>query len=128
MVILGFTVLAGVEIFSLLLTAQWISSINTISLIMFTFLVGIVLGRSYGEEWIDKLQWHLRSHEVAPDDVLNGAVMVLGSKLLLTPGTVTDLVGLIIIFPKTRFIAKKVARALLKKRIREGKPFFFFQD
>ena len=127
-IILGFMALAGVEMFSLYITAQYLSIINTISLIMLTFLIGIVLGRSYEEEWWGKLQWHLRSREPASDEVLNGAVMVMGSKLLMTPGTLTDLIGLIIVFPKTRFIAKSIARKLLKNRISEGKSYFFFQD
>ena len=125
-IILIFLGLAGVEIISLYYTADAISIINTISLIMFTLLVGVILGRSYEEDYWNKIQWHLRSREPASDEVLNGAVMVLGSKLLMTPGSVTDLIGLIIIFPKTRFIAKNIARKLLANRIREGKNYFFF--
>lgn len=127
-IVLGFMVMGGLEIYSLYLTAQYLSIINTISLIMLTFLIGIVLGRSYEEEWWNKIQWHLRSREPASDEVLNGAVMVLGSKLLMTPGTITDILGLIIAFPKTRFIAKNIARNLLKSRIGAGKNYFFFQD
>ncbi len=126
--ILGFILLGGVEIASLVITAQYISTINTVSLIMFTLLVGVILGRSYDEEWWQKIQWHLRSREAAPEEVLDGAVMILGSKLLMTPGVVTDVIGLIMTFPKTRFIARNMARNLLKKRIAEGKNYFFFKD
>ena len=126
--ILGFAALAGVEIASLYITAQYISTINTISLIMLTFLIGVVLGRSYQEEWWDKIQWHLRSREPASEEVINGAVMVMSSKLLITPGILTDLAGLLIAFPKTRFLARNIARKLLQRRIQEGKSYFFFQD
>lgn len=126
--ILGFIILAIVEITSLFYTAQYISTINTISLIMFTMLVGVILGRSYHEDWIEKMQWHLRSREQAPEEVLDGAVMVLGSKLLMTPGVVTDIVGLIMTTPKIRGIARRVARNVLTKRIDEGRTYFFFKD
>ncbi len=126
--ILGFIILAIVEITSLFYTAQYISTINTISLIMFTMLVGVILGRSYHEDWIEKMQWHLRSREQAPEEVLDGAVMVLGSKLLMTPGVVTDIIGLIMTTPKIRGIARSVARNVLTKRIDEGRTYFFFKD
>jgi len=126
--ILGFTVLGVSEVYSLHITAQWISFVNTISLVMFTFLLGGILGRSYGDEWLEKIQWHLRSRTVAPDDVLNGAVMVIGSMLLITPGTITDVLGLIVTFPKTRFLAIDLVRGLMRWKIARGENYFFFKD
>ncbi len=126
--ILGFIILACVEIGSLFITAKYISATNTISIVMFTMLVGIILGRSYHEDWLEKMQWHLRSREQAPEEVIDGAVVVIGSKFLITPGIVTDVIGLIMTTPKVRSIARKMARNFLKKRIDEGKTYFFFKN
>ena len=117
-----------VEVYSLAWMAQEISTVNTISWIMFTLLVGVVIGRGYGEEWFDKMQWHLKSRETPSDEVINGAVMRFGSYLLLMPGVVTDLVGFIIIIPKTRFMARAAAVRFFKSKVEKGQKWFFFKE
>jgi UPF0716 protein FxsA len=115
-----------VEIFSLTWLGTQISVLNTISFTMFTLLLGVINGRSYGEEWYEKMQWHLKSGTLPSDDVVNGAVMNVGSKLLLMPGLVTDVLGLLIVFPKTRFIPKSIALNLFKKKLSRREQWFFF--
>ena len=95
---------------------------------MFSFLVGIVVSRSYGNECFERIQRSLKSREVPADDVLNGAVMSLCSMLLITPGVVTDTIGLLIMIPATRGIFKDMALNLTRKRIQAGKQYFFFRD
>jgi UPF0716 protein FxsA len=115
-----------VEIFSLTWLGTQISVLNTISLTMLTLLLGVINGRSYGEEWYEKMQWHLKSGTLPSDEVVNGAVMNVGSKLLLMPGLVTDVLGFFIILPPTRFIAKKIALSLFKKKLSRQEQWFFF--
>ncbi len=117
-----------VEMYSLIWLASEISMINTISLIMFTLLLGVIIGRSYGQEGFEKLHWHLKSGTLPSDEAVNSAVMNVGSKLLLTPGVVTDILGLLIIIPQTRFIAKNIAMSLFKKKLSCGEQWFFFED
>ena len=118
----------GVELFGLKYVSDGISILNTVSLIMFTFLVGIVVSRSYGNECFERIQRSLKSHESPTDDVLNGAVMSLCSMLLITPGVVTDTIGLLIMIPATRGIFKNIALNLTRKRIQAGQQYFFFKD
>lgn len=122
------TVATAVEIVSLTWLGTQISVLNTISLTMLTLLLGVINGRSYGEEWYEKMQWHLKSGTLPSDEVVNGAVMNVGSKLLLMPGLVTDVLGFLIILPQTRFIAKKIALSLFKKKLSRREQWFFFQN
>ncbi len=117
-----------VEVYSLIWLASEISILNTVSLIMFTLLLGVINGRSYGQEWFEKLHWHLKSGTLPSDEAVNSAVMNVGSKLLLTPGVVTDILGLLIIIPQTRFIARNIAMSLFKKKLSCGEQWFFFED
>ena len=118
----------GIEIYGLKFVSDSISILNTVSLIMLTFLVGIVVSRSHGKEVFEKMQRQLKSREVPGEEALNGAVMGVASMLLITPGVVTDLVGLLIMTPLTRGIFKKVALDITKDRIQTGQPYFFFKD
>ena len=121
------TALTGVEILSLTWLAGEITILNTLSMTMLTLLLGVINGRGYGQEWFGKMQWHLKSGTLPSDEVVNGAVMNIGSKMLLTPGVVTDVLGLLIIFPKTRFIAKNIAIKLFKSKLSSGEQWFFFK-
>ena len=123
-----FAIGTGIELCGLKWVSDSISIVNTISLIMFSFLVGIVVSRSYGNECFERIQRSLKSREVPADDVLNGAVMSLCSMLLITPGVVTDTIGLLIMIPATRGIFKDMALNLTRKRIQAGQQYFFFRD
>jgi len=95
---------------------------------MLTFLIGIIVSQSYGKEVFEKMQRHLKSREAPGDEALNGAVMGVAGMLLITPGAVTDIIGLLIMIPITRGIFKQIASNLSKKRIESGQPYFFFKD
>ena len=123
-----FAIGTGIELYGLKWVSESISIINTISLVMFSFLVGIVVSRSYGNECFERIQRSLKSHENPTDEVLNGAVMSLCSMLLITPGVVTDTVGLLIMIPATRGIFKNIALNLTRKKIQTGQQYFFFKD
>ena len=123
-----FAIGTGVELYGLKWVSESISIINTISLVMFSFLVGIVVSRSYGNECFDRIQRSLKSRESPADEVLNGAVMSLCSMLLITPGVITDTIGLLIMIPATRGIFKNIALNLTRKRIQAGQQYFFFKD
>jgi UPF0716 protein FxsA len=118
----------GIELYGLKYVSDGISILNTVSLIMFTFLVGIVVSRSYGKEVFEKMQRQLKSREVPGDEALNGAVMGVASMLLITPGVVTDIIGLLIMTPLTRGLFKKIALDIARDRIQSGQPYFFFKD
>ena len=107
----------GIELYGLKWISESISIMNTISWVMFSFLVGIIVSRSYGDECLERIQRSLKSREAPVDDVLNGAVMSLCSMLLITPGLITDAIGLLIMVPATRGLFKGMALNLTQKRI-----------
>ena len=127
-VILFFAVGTLCEVYLLTVVSGYISIINTLSLIMFTFLVGNIIGRSWGKEYFEKMQWHLRSRSVPGDEVLNGSVMALSGMFLVTPGVITDSIGVLILLPITRGIFKGFAENLAKRKISNGELYYFFKD
>ena len=118
----------GIELYGLKFVSDSISVLNTVSLVMLTFLIGIIVSQSYGKEVFEKMQRHLKSREAPGDEALNGAVMGVAGMFLITPGAVTDIIGLLIMIPITRGIFKQIASNLSKKRIESGQPYFFFKD
>ena len=127
-VILFFAIGTFVEMYLLTIVSASISVINTLSLIMFTFLIGNIINRSWGKEYFDKMQWHLRSRSVPGDDILNGSVLALSGMFLITPGVITDVIGILIVLPFTRFIFKDITENIVKKKISNGELHYFFKD
>ena len=127
-VVLFFAVGTFFEVYLLTVVSGHISIINTLSLIMFTFLVGNIIGRSWGKEYFEKMQWHLRSRSIPGDEVLNGSVMALSGMFLVTPGVITDSLGILILFPMTRGIFKNITESLVKKKITNGELYYFFKN
>ena len=127
-VVLFFAIGTFCEVYLLTVVSGHISIINTLSLIMFTFLVGNIIGRSWGKEYFEKMQWHLRSRSIPGDEVLNGSVMALSGMFLVTPGVITDLIGVLILLPMTRGIFKDITESLVKRKIANGEFYYFFRD
>ena len=127
-VILFFAISTFAEMYLLTIVSASISVINTLSLIMFTFLIGNIINRSWGKEYFDKMQWHLRSRSVPGDDILNGSVLALSGMFLITPGVITDVIGILIVLPFTRFIFKDITESIVKKKISNGELHYFFKD
>ena len=127
-VALCFAVGTAIEIFSLKWISDIISILNTVNLIMLTFLIGIVIGRSWGKNYFEKMQWHLKSRTLPEEKVLNGAVMAIASMFLITPGIVTDTIGFLILIPISRGVFKDLARNFMKKKIASSDLHFFFPN
>jgi UPF0716 protein FxsA len=119
---------SAIELFGLLQMSSSISTLNTISIIMLSFLVGVVVARSYGKEFLEKIQWHLKSRTRPSEEVLNGAVMVFASYMLITPGPISDVVGLFILIPATRDFFKGFTLSWVNRKIANGELYFFFKD
>ncbi len=119
---------SAIELFGLLKLSDAISTLNTVSIIMLSFLIGIVVTRSYTKEFYEKLQWHLKSRTKPSEEVCNGAVMLTASFMLITPGPVSDLVGLFILIPATRELFKEFTLSWVNRKIDKGELYFFFKD
>ena len=127
-VILIFAVGSVIELYGLLWLSSIIGFLNVVNLIMFSFLIGVVVGRAYDRTWFNKMQWHLKSGTMPNEEILDGAVMNLASMALMTPGIILDTIALFVLIPPTRGLFKDMALSLTQKKISSGQVFFFFKD
>jgi UPF0716 protein FxsA len=54
-------------------------------------------------------------------EVADGAMILLAGALLLTPGFLTDVVGVLLLLPPTRALARRLAPRLAARRLRHGR-------
>ena len=117
-----------IELYVLLWVSQWISALNTISVTMLSFLMGVVVGRSWGKEHFDKIQWSLKSQTLPTDELLNAVVMASASLFLITPGIITDCIGILILIPAIRPMFREILMDFVKKKITVGELYFFIKE
>lgn len=85
----------------------------TLALLIGVSIAGTALLKREGVATWRRLQASLQRGEMPTEEVTDGALILLGGALLLTPGFVTDIAGLLMIFPLTRSTAKGLFRKML---------------
>lgn len=82
------------------LTGQ-IGFLNTILVILATGLIGAEVVRREGLKVMRRLGTSVTAEEISRN-MLEGALLVLGGFMLVTPGLITDVLGLSLVFRPTR--------------------------
>lgn len=118
--LLLFTLLPLIEIWILIELGGIIGSWPTILLIASTGFIGVFLARSQGFAVLHKMQRDLEEGIVPAEQLFDGACILLGGALLLTPGLLTDILGFSLLLPFTRIFYKKAAYKYLSRRHEEG--------
>jgi UPF0716 protein FxsA len=86
----------------------------TVLLLIGTFAVGLALAGSQARQQIRKLRSGLESPQGA---VTDGLLVALGTVLTVIPGLVTSALGLLLLLPPTRPVARPVVAALAARGI-----------
>ena len=114
---LAFTLIPAIEIYLLIQIGQSIGGLETFLLILLTGIVGAQLARSQGFALLRKIQEELASGIPSSNTVAEGLLILIGGILLITPGVITDGIGLLFIFPLSR---KILAPRVLKRMALRG--------
>lgn len=119
--LLLFTLVPLLEIWILIELGAIIGSWTTILLIASTGFIGVFLARSQGFAVLYRMRRDMESGLVPADQLFDGACILIGGALLLTPGLLTDLLGFSLLIPQTRGFFKSAAYRYLNRRQSEGK-------
>lgn len=102
-----------VELWVIVQVAGEIGVLNTIGALFAISVLGAWLLKQQGLATWARLQTTLARGEMPTKEITDGALILFGGALLLTPGFMTDVVGLILLFPPTRAIVKRAFRRVL---------------
>ncbi|MGE7905156.1 FxsA family protein [Peribacillus sp. NPDC094092] len=110
-----------VEIIVLLLSGNLIGFWPTVFLIVATGLIGAYLAKRQGMETWKKAQEQIRYGMMPGNEIIDGICIFLGAALLLSPGLISDIMGLILVFPPTRNLLKPIVIRFIMNRMNKGK-------
>ena len=108
------------ELYILIEAGRIIGLGATIGLIILTGTAGAWLARSQGVEILRKIQDETARGQMPAATLIEGALVLVGGLLLLTPGFFTDLLGFSFLVPLTRGIWRKTLRLWLEKHLKQG--------
>ncbi|HVM34893.1 MAG TPA: FxsA family protein [Actinomycetota bacterium] len=103
------------ELYVIVQVADGIGLIETIVLLIGVSLAGAWLLKQQGLHTWARLQDSLAHGKMPHRELVDGVLIVVGGALLLTPGFLTDAVGLLFLFPPTRAGLKRAARRLFAR-------------
>lgn len=89
----------------------------TIALLAADSLLGTVLLRSQGRNAWRRFNEALQTGRMPHREVQDGIAIVFGGAFLITPGFLTDIVGLLLLIPPTRAVIRRYAGHLIAKRM-----------
>lgn len=88
----------------------------TIGIVVLTAFAGTVLLRQQGLATLRKAQASLEQNRFPIDEVFDGVCLLVAGVLLLTPGFVTDAVGLLLFVPPARAVLRRLMARFIATR------------
>jgi len=108
------------EIYLFIKIGSQIGAFNTISLIFITAIVGLYYAKYEGLNTLRSAIKQIVKNEIPIYEIISGAALTFAAILMILPGFLTDIIGLLIIFPWTR---KIFLRNISKKNYKKKKNF-----
>ena len=106
-----------IEIYLFIKIGSQIGAFNTISLIFLTAIVGVYYAKYEGINTLKSAIKQTVKNEIPIYEIISGAALGFAAILMIIPGFLTDILGLLIIFPWTRkLFLKKISRKKNKNK------------
>jgi UPF0716 protein FxsA len=117
---LAFTLIPALELYLLMDIASHIGALNTLIIVLVTGFLGAWLARLEGWNTLARLQAAVREGRLPADELLDGVLVVVAAVVLITPGFLTDVAGLLLLFPPSRAPVREWLRKKVEVRVRDA--------
>jgi UPF0716 protein FxsA len=118
----AFAVLPVLEIYVLIHVGSAIGALNTIVLVLLTAFAGAWLARAEGMQTMLRIRQSMHQGIMPTSELVDAAIILAAGLVLLTPGFITDALGLLLLFPPTRKIFKEWLLRVLKEWMNNHPP------
>lgn len=118
--LLLFTIVPVIEIYLLIKAGSLIGGLPTVCILLAISFLGAYLVRSQGFRIIASIRNELSQGRLPAAQMLDGALILIGGILLMTPGFFTDFLGIFFLIPFTRRLIKMWLGLWLQSRLSRG--------
>jgi UPF0716 protein FxsA len=112
-----FIVVPILELWLIIQIGGAIGVVPTLALLLADALLGSLLLRHQGRGAWQRFNKALAERRFPGTEVADGLLIAIGGTLLLAPGFLTDIVGLVFLVPPTRAIVRRLLKSMVARRI-----------
>jgi UPF0716 protein FxsA len=120
LLVILFVLVPIAEIYVIIQVGQEIGALWTVLILIADSLIGARLLSWQGRRAWASFQSALAAGRVPHREVLDGVLIILGGAFLLTPGFITDAVGLLLLIPPTRAAFRRLLTRMMLRPSRLG--------
>src|SRR3954452_150198 len=117
LIVLAFLAVPILELYVILQVADVIGGWQTLAVLIAESLLGTWLVKREGRRTWRAFQAALDRRRPPAREVADGALVIVGGTLLLTPGFLTDIVGFFFLLPPTRPLARRLLLRVAGRRV-----------
>ena len=115
--VVAFVLIPLAEIWAILQVGQLVGPWWTIALLVLDSMIGAwLIKREGGRAW-RALREALQHGRMPARELADGALILIGGTLMLSPGFVLDLAGILLILPFTRPVARRLLTSVVERRL-----------
>jgi UPF0716 protein FxsA len=111
-----FIVVPLAELYVIYKVGGAIGVVPTLLLLAADSVLGSLLLKSQGRAVWRRFNDAVRAGRVPHNEVIDGVLVIFGGAFLITPGFLTDVLGLILLLPPTRRVVRAMARRSIERR------------
>jgi UPF0716 protein FxsA len=112
-----FILLPLAELAVIIAVGKSIGVLATLLLLLVFSLAGAWLAKREGLAAWRRFQFAMAEGRAPTREVADGAMVLLAGALLLVPGFLTDVLGLLLLLPGVRAVARRLVPALARRRV-----------
>src|SRR5438045_8267990 len=116
LLVLLFIVVPIAEIYVIIQVGQAIGPWWTIALLIADSILGSMLMRSQGRAAWRRFNAALSEGRAPAREVLDGALVIFGGAFLITPGFISDALGVVLLLPPTRAVVRRALVRVFSRR------------
>jgi UPF0716 protein FxsA len=103
------------ELWVIVQVADAVGILETLALLILVSAAGAALLKQQGMATWARLRRNIARGEIPTEEVTDGALILLGGAFLLTPGFLTDAIGILLLLPPSRAVVKRSFQRLLAR-------------
>ncbi len=115
-----FTLVPLIELYLLIRLGTYIGGVETIALVIGTGVAGGLLAKSQGLAVFDRMRAELNQGRLPAESLFDGLLILIAGAMLITPGLLTDGLGLLLLIPRSRQTFKSWLKRKIQEKISEG--------
>jgi UPF0716 protein FxsA len=112
-----FIVVPLAELYVIIQVGEAIGLVPTLALLLLDSVLGSMLLRAQGRSVWRRFNEALASGRMPHREAMDGVLVIFGGAFLLTPGFLTDIVGVVLLVPPTRALVRGWLARRLRRRV-----------